>query len=672
MTTNNPIFIRNTIWCAVISALCTFGVANVQAQESAAPETPNAAEARGTQASTTEPAKANPLQHSVILGLEKSPKLAASTHGLEAIMDEANGNFGAMLPTVDLRGQTGRERSNVNNGDTNTYNNHSYGIEARENVFNGFASQARYLGAYSAAMQKYFQVLDQANQIAFDSATAHVNVSRYQALTKLAEENLNYLKDLKDKIEDKVKSGVARQSDLEQAKSRYTLALSNLATEKANTFSAMATYQREVDAVWPINDMGEYIVKANFEVDNPERLVFALNHHPLIKAANANIRAANYAVTAASEGFYPRIDVRAKTDVYSNYLSTFDERQISSVDVLASMNLFRGGADKAARSAAVNRKMRSQDDKLATCRLIRQIAQTSLYDVVSSQRKMNYFKAQAESITNARTAYEQQFSIGRRSLLDLLSAEDEFHQAQRALINIEADLSVSKLKLLATTGQLIQLFGVENYLQINEPTRKNVLFYKEQTDQSADEPCPASLINLDDFKLPNLGFDDALKTVNNGLSDQPVLVAAADTGGQQASLSDPTFVSSKLIEKTNAWVAAWQAGDVTQYLDFYASAFKPEEGTHSSWVANRTSRLKTSKDIQIHVSDFQVIPSFDDPDVYDISFLQDYKSANYKEKSRKVLTWKKVNNSWQIIREQNLPVTAHVEKEKRHLASADL
>ncbi len=672
MTTNNPIFIYNTIWCAVISALCTFGVANVQAQESAAPETPNAAEAQGTQASTTEPAKANPLQHSVILGLEKSPKLAASTHELEAIMDEANGNFGAMLPTVDLRGQTGRERSNVNNGDTNTYNNHSYGIEARENVFNGFASQARYLGAYSAAMQKYFQVLDQANQIAFDSATAHVNVSRYQALTKLAEENLNYLKDLKDKIEDKVKSGVARQSDLEQAKSRYTLALSNLATEKANTFSAMATYQREVDAVWPINDMGEYIVKANFEVDNPERLVFALNHHPLIKAANANIRAANYAVTAASEGFYPRIDVRAKTDVYSNYLSTFDERQISSVDVLASMNLFRGGADIAARSAAVNRKMRSQDDKLATCRLIRQIAQTSLYDVVSSQRKMNYFKAQAESITNARTAYEQQFSIGRRSLLDLLSAEDEFYQAQRALINIEADLSVSKLKLLATTGQLIQLFGVENYLQINEPTRKNVLFYKEQTDQSADEPCPASLINLDDFKLPNLGFDDALKTVNNGLSDQPVLVAAADTGGQQASLSDPTYVSSKLIEKTNAWVAAWQAGEVTQYLDFYASAFKPEEGTHSSWVANRTSRLKTSKDIQIHVSDFQVIPSFDDPDVYDISFLQDYKSANYKEKSRKVLTWKKVNNSWQIIREQNLPVTAHVEKEKRHLASADL
>lgn len=659
------------------------GMTNLQAQQSSTSQSEASQPALPTPDNTVtptpnadtiaeNPVSTNPLQHSVMMGLEKSPKLAASVHELEAMMDDANGSFGAMLPSVDLRGQTGRERSNVQNGDTNTYNNHSYGIEARENVFNGFASQARYLGAYSAAMQKYFQVLDQANQIAFDSATAHVNVSRYQALTKLAEENLNYLKDLTDKIGEKVKSGVARQSDLEQAKSRYTLALSNLATEKANTFSAMATYQRQVDAVWPINDMGEYIVKANFEVDNPERLVFALNHHPLIKAANANIRASNYAVTAASEGFYPRIDVRAKTDVYSNYLSTFDERQISSVDVLASMNLFRGGADKAARSAAVKRKMRSMDDKLGTCRLIRQIAQTSLYDVVSSQRKMNYFKAQAESITNARTAYEQQFSIGRRSLLDLLSAEDEFYQAQRALINIEADLSVSKLKLLATTGQLVQLFGVESSLQVDEPTRKTVLFYKEQTEQSADEPCPASLINLDDFKLPNLGFDDALKTVNSEFPAQPVMVAAADTGTQQASLSDPTYVSSKLIEKTNAWVDAWQSGNVDGYLNFYAPTFKPEDGNHDTWLSNRRNRLKTAKDISIKVSDFQVIPSFDDPDVYDISFVQDYKAANYKEKSRKVLTWKRVNETWQIIREQNLPVTANVEKEMQHLASSAL
>jgi outer membrane protein, adhesin transport system len=132
------------------------------------------------------------------------------------------------------------------------------------------------------------------------------------------------------------------------------------------------------------------------------RRLFALNNHPLLKASNASIATAKQAVTAASEGFHPRLDLRAKTDVYSNYLSTFDERQISSIDLLATINLYRGGADNASRNAAIKRRLRSLDDKLVICRAIRQSTQTSLFDVVSSQKKLNYFREQAAAISKAR------------------------------------------------------------------------------------------------------------------------------------------------------------------------------------------------------------------------------------------------------------------------------
>jgi len=328
----------------------------------------------------------NPLQQSVIKGLQNSPALDADVHALEAQMEEANVVFGTLLPTVDARGSAGRERTRIEDADTRTYNANSYGIEARQNLYNGFASQARYLAAYSEAMQSYYRYLNKANQVAFDASSAHVDVSRFQALTRLSEDNLKYHQELMNRIEEKVKSGVTRQSDLEQARSRYTLALGNLATEKANTFSAMANYQRITDTVWPVNQAGEYVVNANFEVENRERLVFALNNHPLLKASNASIATAKQAVTAASEGFHPRLDLRAKTDVYSNYLSTFDERQISSIDLLATINLYRGGADNASRNAAIKRRLRSLDDKLVICRAIRQSTQTSLFDVVSSQK----------------------------------------------------------------------------------------------------------------------------------------------------------------------------------------------------------------------------------------------------------------------------------------------
>lgn len=671
-------------------ALLFAGVLPLHAQVEAPTEAPQA-----TDDTASGP---NPLRDSVIKGLNNNPMLNAEINGLSAQIEESNVRFGGLLPTVDIRGSAGRERSKIQDGPTRTYNASSYGIEARQNIFSGFAGQAKYLASYSDAMGGYYRYLNKANQVAFEASGAHVDVSRAQALTKLAESNLKVHQDLMARIEDKVKSGVTRESDLEQAKSRYTLALSNLATEKANTFTAMSNYQRVTDTVWPINQMGEYVVQANFEVENLERLVFALNTHPLLMAANAQIESAKQQVTASAEGFYPRFDLRAKSDNYSNYLSTFDDRTITSIDLLASMNLYRGGSDSASRNAAIKRKMRSFDDKLVVCRGIRQNSQNALYDVVNLQKRVNYFRAQAQAISKARAAYEQQFNVGRRSLLDLLTAENEYYQAQRGLINVEADLSVAKLRLLSATGQLINLFAVDDLVRADEPVKKQVLFYKEQVSEGAEsEGCPAELINIQDFQMPAIGFDESYKSVQTlpvapstsgqaGAAEPapasakllPPGTAAADfkegmmpvnqpatgtakTGtslrsDQSASIGDPAHVSRNLIERTRLWAQAWMERDVNAYIGFYSPTFKPEQGSYESWEANRRDRLRGASKIEIDIADIQVVPSFDDPSLYELSFTQSYRSNNYQEKSRKTLVWKQISGKWQIIREKNAPI----------------
>lgn len=662
----------------------------------------------GTYAQTEAPAVGNnTLINSINKGLENSPRLDSEIHALEAMMEEANVSFSFMLPTVDIRGSAGRERTKINEGDARSYNANSYGIEARQNLFNGFASQARYLSSYSEAMSQYYRVLDVANQITKEAAVAHLKVAKFQHLTALAEQHVKYHQDLMARIEEKVGQGVSRSADLEQARSRYTLALSNLATEKANTFSAMAEYQRATDSIWPINDKGNHVIETNFEVENTERILHALNNHYLLKSSNAKLYAAKHSVTVAEEGFYPRLDLRAKSDMYSNYLSTFDERQISSVDLLASMNLFRGGADKASQAAAIKRKYQTFDRKLIVCKAIRQSTQTALYDVVNLQKKLGYFKQQADSIANARSAYEQQYQIGRRTLLDLLNAENEYYQAKRNLISIETDLSESKLNLLAATGQLIELFDVENLIGADEPTKRKVLLYKDQistTDE--DSSCPAELLNLNNFNLPSIGFDPGLKSVNKELlpvmpegsgantgaevpaaadspsvnnthNSQPIQLAQANMpgmGDKMVKFTDPAKVSGKLIDQTKAWATAWEARDINQYVNFYASDFKPEDGSsYEIWVNQRRNRIAASKDIEVKLTEIQVIPSFDEPDVFETTFIQNFKSKNYRERSRKILTWKvKSNGTWQIIREQNLPENTVMKQAKSDLAMGNI
>ncbi|HEX4856445.1 MAG TPA: hypothetical protein VFV28_06495, partial [Limnobacter sp.] len=213
---------------------------------------------------------------------------------------------------------------------------------------------------------------------------------------------------------------------------------------------------------------------------------------------------------------------------------------------------------------------------------------------------------------------------------------------------------------LAATGQLTGLFGVEELVNADEPTRREVLFYREQSSTGAEsEGCPASLINLEDFELPSLGYDETLKSVDAEPKLAPIELAQLgkpQLPTESAALIDPAEVSKNLIQKTRAWLAAWQSKDVNAYLSFYASHFKPEEGSHSDWVASRRDRISKAQELRISISDIQVIPGFDKPDEYDLSFIQDYRAASYQERSRKILTWKSVKGEWLIIREQNLPV----------------
>jgi outer membrane protein TolC len=54
----------------------------------------------------------------------------------------------------------------------------------------------------------------------------------------------------------------------------------------------------------------------------------------------------------------------------------------------------------------------------------------------------------------------EEFTIGRRSLLDLLDAQRDFVLAQQTLIEAEEQLLLSGYAALALTGDILPAFGV--------------------------------------------------------------------------------------------------------------------------------------------------------------------------------------------------------------------
>lgn len=129
-------------------------------------------------------------------------------------------------------------------------------------------------------------------------------------------------------------------------------------------------------------------------------------------------------------------------------------------------------------------------------------------------------------------------------------------------------------------------------------------------------------------------------------------VTAANTAPPQAEpvarVADETQIENVL----ESWLQAWRDRDIATYLASYGEQFTPADGSsHSSWVAARTKKLGSATAIDVQIRD--VTMTRQAPDLFKVSFRQDYAAGNYREAGRaKTLLVARTNGQWKITQEQ--------------------
>ena len=176
----------------------------------------------------------------------RNPEVLARLHDYQASDAERDVARGGLFPRIDLQGYTGRERRETPTSPSESYTRPGYQLQLRQLIFDGFATQndVKRLG-YARAV-RYYELLGTTDETAFEAARAYLDVQRYRDLSKLAQENWAIHKETVDQIERRVKAGVGRRVDLEQAFGRLALAQSNWLTESSNQHDVSQRYQRVV------------------------------------------------------------------------------------------------------------------------------------------------------------------------------------------------------------------------------------------------------------------------------------------------------------------------------------------------------------------------------------------------------------------------------------------
>ncbi len=612
---------------------------------------------------TPPPADAGSLQAILVRALQNNPEVRLKTHQVNSSAANSDVVYGDQLPRVDLRSSVGRENSNFQNSPDLRYTAKTVGIEARQLIFNGFSSQAAYEREVLTAQSKLFELEETANNVAADVARAYLNVVRYKTLVKLAEDNYQRHQTTLMQIQRKVEAGVGRRSDLDQTVSRLSLALSNVTAERNNLYAALTQYQRVTSQAWGADQTGTLDLDIQTQGDTGGMLKAALESHPSIRAAGARVATSAAEMRVASAGFYPRVDLRARSDRYSNYLATNESRQISAIELLAQVNLYRGGSDSAQQKVAAAQKLQQMEDKVRVCNNVRQSLLAAVYDNTSNDKKIDYLQAQRSSISKARQAYIQQFDVGQKNLLDLLDADNELFQAERAIVNAQADRSIARATLLASVGSLLSDMGVTQIQQVSLPERRTLILAPSNIGiEASDLACPADSFEYQENPLPDAAQLASLssrlaassllapqnQTASEAIEGLPGLPSSPDTTANDDTSKQPGLL-------TQQWAQYWAGKDVKNYLAMYSSHFKPDGLPFDSWKAQRRSRLSEPKLINVTLTDIQVTPNPNNSKEVEVRFTQKYRSDAYRDVTNKSLLWIQEEDGWKIVRERTIP-----------------
>ena len=96
------------------------------------------------------------------------------------------------------------------------------------------------------------------------------------------------------------------------------------------------------------------------------------------------------------------------------------------------------------------------------------------------------------------------------------------------------------------------------------------------------------------------------------------------------------------------WFTSWKSGDMKTYRSCYASNFHSKEMDLNAWVSHKAAVRMRSKNINISIDDLQI--SMNENSATAV-FTQSYSSSILKDKGRKTLEMKKINDEWKIYKE---------------------
>ncbi|HWW64002.1 MAG TPA: TolC family outer membrane protein [Sphingomonadaceae bacterium] len=406
-------------------------------------------------------ARADTLREAFIRVYTTNPSMTGARAGLRAIDENVPIARASGLPSVDATGSYNEfvKRSALNF----TSPARSVGGELSVNVpiYQGGQVRNSVKAAETRVVAGRADLRSTEADLFTQTVAAYMDVIRDQSIVELNAGNVKVLETDLQASRDRFEVGDLTRTDVAQSDARLAGARSQLQSAEAQLDASRQTYLRIVgkfpENLEPPPPLPALPANADDAVD------VATENNPALESARQASKAADYDIRSAEGQRLPQLSAFGTGD-YVNYLNSLDDAGLgvgtlsqsqttATVGLQARLPIFQGGLPgalvrqaQARKSQALEQVTLTERGVVAEARTAYSRYQAALGVIESSERAVSANELALEGV-------RAENSVGTRTVLDVLNAEQELLNTRVTLVAARRDAYVAGFALLAAIGK---------------------------------------------------------------------------------------------------------------------------------------------------------------------------------------------------------------------------
>jgi len=400
------------------------------------------------------------LFDAIAKGVATNPEYGIVANDRRAVDHELKQAKALYAPSIDFLGETGWEHTDSPSiNDEDLWHNRG-SLTLTQLLFDGYGAKSEIKRQKNRVRSTANRVDETAEFVGLDITEAFLEVLRQRDLLSISRANVQDHLKILGTIKDGAASGTVTEGDVAQAEARLASARATESSIRQDLREAEALFIQEVGDM-PDNLIFPEVPRDSLSSDIETTVREAVTNSPTLAVFEADIDVAKAEYEGSGSTLYPQVDFELNA-THANDINGIegDDTRASALAIVR-WNLYRGGADKARQQEFIYRHAISKERRAEAARQVEKDVRDTWAGMVAASERAARFLEQANANEKVVNVYLDQFSLDRRTLLDVLDSQNELFVSRSSHVNALYTEIFGIYRLLALKGALLEAIGVE-------------------------------------------------------------------------------------------------------------------------------------------------------------------------------------------------------------------